>query len=397
MKTRILSIVMLAITTLTSCIHEFPVTDHSFDFAGEIIYDADSDQHRLTLTCKKKSGAEEYDIVFHVDGENVITLTDMEGTTHQDWFTESFSETDSHTYILSEAAVGMHKVEMTISTEEFCQSIEIEYEVLKQKYEIHSEVSTVGAGASSLLLSLADGDPKYIYMVKVCIDSTILSEREIDFSDTPICTISLPGTLRPGNRSLTVDVSDGMTPKSYAVSFVEPVRHPQLQVTLKHDDDSGYHIAMIGDNPYGIQLDFAVSLELKGMSSFYHEEEDYWWRTPEYKYLTETDKQTISTFGTNTSVNLTDRDGIAKKITSQWETSYIWASVSTPGGGEDSGNDYTYISGSTPSFYQIYQEKLSITVNGEAISGVTLKITNEIGKMTLNDKESISGTISITL
>ena len=188
-----------------------------------------------------------------------------------------------------------------------------------------------------------------------------------------------------------------MTSKTYTVNFVEPIRHPQVQITLKHDDKSGYHIAMIGDNPYGIQVDFGVSLELKGKSSFYHEEEDYWWRTPEYKYLTETDKQTISTSGTNTSVNLTDRDGIAKRITSQWETSYIWASVSTPGGGEDSGNDYTYLSGSTPSFYQIYQENLSITVNGEKISGITLKVTNEIGKMTLNGKESLSGTISISL
>lgn len=397
MKTRILSIVMLAITTFTSCIHEFPVTDHSFDFTGEIIYNADSDQHRLTLTCLKKSGAEEYNIVFHVDGENVITLTDMDGTTHQEWFAESFSETDSHTYILSETPVGIHKVDMTISTEGFCQSLTLEYEVTRQKYEIHSEVSCVGVGSSCLLLSLADGDPKYIYKAKVCIDSTILSECEIDFNETPICTINLPDTLRPGKRSLTVDVSDGMTDKSYTIDFQEPVRYPELLVTLVHDNDSGYHVAMIGDNPYGIKVDFTVYLELKGKSSYYHEEEDFWRKKPEYSYITETDEQNISDSGTNCSVNLINRDELAKTVTSQWETSYIWTNISTPGGGEDSGTDYSFISGSTPSFYQIYQENLSITVSGEAISGVTLKITNEIGKMTLNDKESISGTISIPL
>jgi hypothetical protein len=96
-------------------------------------------------------------------------------------------------------------------------------------------------------------------------------------------------------------------------------------------------------------------------------------------------------------VNLTDRDGIAKKITSQWETSYIWASHSTPGGGEDSGEDYTYISGTQPAFYYIYSEILNIDISAEALPGVTMKITNNIGKMTLNGESSTSGTTSIAL
>jgi hypothetical protein len=96
-------------------------------------------------------------------------------------------------------------------------------------------------------------------------------------------------------------------------------------------------------------------------------------------------------------VNLTDRDGIAKKITSQWETSYIWASHSTPGGGEDSGEDYSYLSGSQPAFYYIYSETLKIDISAEAMPGVALKITNNIGKMTLNGETSTSGTLSITL
>ena len=96
-------------------------------------------------------------------------------------------------------------------------------------------------------------------------------------------------------------------------------------------------------------------------------------------------------------VNLTDRDGIAKKITSQWETSYIWASHSTPGGGEDSGEDYSYLSGSQPAFYYICSEILKIDISAEALPGVTLKVTNNIGKMTLNGQASTSGSIDITL
>ena len=130
MKTRILTTLILAVTALTSCIYEFPVTDYSFDFSGTVVYDAEADQHRLTLTCNKRSCEETYNVVFHVDGENVITLTDMEGQTYNDWFKASFSDTDSRTYILSESPVGSHLIQITISTEGFCQSLEIPYEVV---------------------------------------------------------------------------------------------------------------------------------------------------------------------------------------------------------------------------------------------------------------------------
>lgn len=397
MKTRTLTTLILAVTAFTSCIHEFPVTDYSFAFTGEIIYDAEVDEHRLTLTCTKKSDTQEYNIAFNVDGESLITLTDIAGTTHQEWLTESFEETDSHTYILSEATVGTHNMHISISTEEFMQSLELSYEVTKQKYEIHSEVSTVGAECSILLMSLADGDTKYIYNISVNHGEEEIATKEIDFSITPIHSIELPETLRPGSQSLTLYVSDGMTSKQYNVDFEEPIRYPEVPVTLSHDKTTGYHVATIGYNPYGIRIDFGVFLELTGESSFYHEEEDFWWRSPEHKYITEKDERTVSETGSECSVNLTERDGIAKKITSQWETSYIWSSHSTPGGGEDSGEDYSYISGSTPAFYHICKEVLAIDITGEVVPGITLKVTNEIGKMTLNGKESISGTISITL
>ena len=397
MKTRILTTLILAVTALTSCIYEFPVTDYSFDFSGTVVYDAEADKHRLTLTCNKRSCEETYNVVFHVDGENVITLTDMEGQTYKDWFKASFSDTDSRTYILSESPVGSHVIQITISTEGFCQSLEVPYEVTRQKYDIHAEVSTVGTDSSSVLMSLTKGDPKYSYDVDLHIDGESHIKQAIDFSGSPICTIALPKTLRPHEHSLTLYISDGMTAKQYDVDFQEPIRHPEIRITLSHDKTTGYHVATIGYNPYGIRIDFGVFLELTGESSFYHEEEDFWWRRPEHKYITEKDERTVSETGSECSVNLTERDGIAKKITSQWETSYIWASHSTPGGGEDSGEDYSYISGSTPAFYHICKEVLAIDITGEVVPGITLKVTNEIGTMTLNGKESTSGTTSITL
>ena len=381
----------------SACVHEFPVIDHSFEFTGAVVYDQETDQHRLTLTCDKNTDTDQYNIAFSMDGENMITLTDMEGRTYQDSFKESFTDSDSHTYILSETAVGSHLLQLTISTEDFSQCIEIAYEVFRQKYDIHAEVSTIGAKNSTLMMSLADGDTKYIYDITVSIDDETIISREIDFTETPIASIDLPDTIRPQEHTLTISVNDSMTDKEYTIKFTEPVRHPNIDITLEHDTKSGYHVAIIGDNPYSIRIDFSIFLEITGKSSFYHDEEDFWWRSPESKYITEKDERSISEAGTDCLVNLTDRDGIAKKITSQWETSYIWASHSTPGGGEDSGEDYSYLSGSQPAFYYICSEILKIDISAEALPGVTMKITNNIGKMTLNGNECTTGTTSIIL
>ena len=42
----------LVIMFASACVHEFPVIDHSFEFTGAVVYDQETDQHRLTLTCE---------------------------------------------------------------------------------------------------------------------------------------------------------------------------------------------------------------------------------------------------------------------------------------------------------------------------------------------------------
>ena len=67
----------LVVLLASACVHEYPVTDHSFDFSGVVVYDQDADQHRLTLTCNKLSGADEYNVAFLLDNESIITLTEL--------------------------------------------------------------------------------------------------------------------------------------------------------------------------------------------------------------------------------------------------------------------------------------------------------------------------------
>ena len=389
----------LIVLFVSGCVHEFPVIDHSFDFSGAVVYDQETDQHRLTLTCVKNSSTDQYNIAFSMDGENVITLTDMEGRTYQDSFKESFTDSDSHTYILAEAPVGTHLLQLTISTDEYSQNLEISYEVVRQKYDIHAEVSTVGTENSTLMMSLANGDTKYIYDVVVSIDNELMRPYMVDFSQTPIASIDLPGTIRPQEHTLTLSVNDSMTDKEYTVKFTEPVRHPNLDITLEHDSESGYHVAKIGPNPYSILVEISADLEIKGKVSYYpsDDEDAYWWGRPYYKYLTQQKSVDLSESQGDRAVDILDRDGMAESITSRWETSFIWKGGTTGGDGENCGEDYSYISGSFPAFYRIYSEILKMDISAEALPGVTLNITNNIGKMTLNGKESTTGTINITL
>ena len=51
MRTRILTSLILAVTALSSCIHEFPVTDYSFDFSGKVAFVAGEGQAMLVCLC----------------------------------------------------------------------------------------------------------------------------------------------------------------------------------------------------------------------------------------------------------------------------------------------------------------------------------------------------------
>ena len=397
MKIRLFAILFCAVVARVSCIHEFPVTDHSFDFAGEIIYDSEADQHRLTLTCNKNSSTDQFNIVFHVDGENVITLTDMDGVTHQGWFSETFANTDSRTYILSEAPVGKHLLEMAISTEGFCQSVEIPYEVIRQKYEIHAEVSTVGTKCSSLLMSLAKGDARYKYNVKVLIDGEIFTTEEIDFSMTPIYSVDLSENLRPYDHSVTLLVSDGLSEKEFIYHFSEPLRHPYIYLELIHDDSSGKHCAKIHSNPYAVRLDFNTSLELKGTSTVCTTE-DIETSAIHYRTFTKSFKDNKSSSATNEKepVPLIDRDSLFFRLDTSYEWTYEWTYHPGGGDGECVEPDW-WTCDIERVYYHLTSEDLRIDIAAEQITGITMRVKNSIGKLTLNGKDSSSGTISIVL
>ena len=128
MKT-IINIILVLITHLflSSCVHEFAVVDYSFEFVAEVTYDDSADEHRLTLT--RKSGAEgnQYKFAFTLDGETTLSLTDMNGQTHDGVMTESFDDVSARTYTLSKVVPGEHALDLEITTEEFSQTLSLSF------------------------------------------------------------------------------------------------------------------------------------------------------------------------------------------------------------------------------------------------------------------------------
>ena len=205
--------------------------------------------------------------------------------------------------------------------------------------------------------------------------------------------------VRPGKHDISVQLTDTYTIQKESVSYNEPVRHPYLDITLKYNENSGKHIAEIGDNPYDISLKFVTSLTLKGQTTIAIYDSRYWGETRyETKTKTMSDSNTASGIYGGNSVTLIDRDALVTKLTGSYEMSDVVEYFYDPGyGGEDSGREWYEKTGTERKYYSLKEEILKIDISGEKVSGVTLRVKNQIGSMTLNGKSNSSGTTSISL
>ena len=169
---RINSMILATMTlVLCSCVQELAVIDYSFEFAADITYDSQADEHRLTLT--RKSGAEgnQYKFVFTLDGEANVSLTDMNGMTHEGSFKDSFSEVSAKTYTLSKVAPGEHTLSLNISTPEYSQSLAVTYLVEDFSFDFDTKVLfDEKTKAHSLEVTLKEGAPTDTYTISFTID-----------------------------------------------------------------------------------------------------------------------------------------------------------------------------------------------------------------------------------
>ena len=375
----------------------YKVNDYSFKMQADIEYDAENLSHILFLTLLQGSRDETYTVSYTVDGGHGVKLISEEGKELGASFTESFKDATVRSYDLSRAEKGKHTMKMIISTSDFSQVLEIPYAVDALPFSIHAEMDTSGS-SSVMMLTLKEGDTATEYNTSIILDGKTIASPKVNFSRSPIYRYTLP-TTRPGKHDISVQLTDGYTVEKESVSYNEPVRHPYLDITLKYNENSGKHYAEIGDNPYDISLKFVTSLTLKGQTTIAIYDPNVWGETRyETKTKTMSDSNTASGIYGGNSVTLIDRDALVTKLTGSYEMSAVIEYRYDPGyGGEDSGREWYEVTGSERKYYVLKEETLKIDITGEKVSGVTLRIKNNIGAMTLNSKSNSSGTTNISL
>ena len=375
----------------------YTVNDYSFQMKADIEYDSDNLSHILFLTLMRGSRDETYTVSYTVDGGHTVKLISESGKELGASFTESFKDATIRSYDLSRADKGKHNMQIIVSTKDYSQTLEVPYAVDALPFSIHAEMDTSGSG-SILMLTLKEGDKATDYNATIQLDGKTVASPKVNFSKNPIYKYTLP-TARPGKHEVSVQLTDTYTVEKGSVSYSEPVRHPYLDITLKYNENSGKHIAEIGSNPYDISLKFVTSLTLKGQTTIAIYDSSYWGETRyETKTKTMSDSNTASGIYGGNSVTLIDRDALVTKLTGSFEMSDVVEYFYDPGsGGEDSGREWYEVTGTERKYYVLKEETLKIDISGEKVPGVTLRIKNNIGAMTLNGKSNSSGTTNINL
>ena len=375
----------------------YTVNDYSFQMKADIEYDRDNLSHILFLTLMKGSRDETYTVSYTVDGGHTVKLIHESGKELGASFTEDFKDATVRSYDLSRADKGKHTMKMIVSTKDYSQVLEIPYAVDALPFSLHSEMDTSGS-STVLMLTLKEGDANTDYNATITLDGKTIATPKVNFSKNPIYRYTLP-TARPGKHDVSAQLTDGYTVEKTSQSYSEPVRHPYLDITLKYNENSGKHYAEIGDNPYDISLKLVTSLSLKGQTTIAIHDPNVWGETRyETKTKTMSDSNTASGIYGGNSVTLIDRDALVTKLTGSYEMSAVIEYRYDPGyGGEDSGREWYEVTGSERKYYVLKEETLKIDITGEKVSGVTLRVKNNIGTMTLNGKSSTSGTTSIAL
>lgn len=379
----------------------FTVNDYSFEVKADIEYDSDNLSHILFLTLTKGSRDELYTVSYTVDGEHSVKLTDASGRELGASFSENFKDATVRSYDMSRAGKGKHTMKIIVSTKDYFQELEIPYDIKAIPFSIHAEMNTQESAGTKMMLSLKEGDKSTTYDVKILYDGETYKGYEnvkVNFSSTPIKTLNLP-LLRPGKHDVSIEVTDGYITENVSLNYSEPVRYPYVDITLKHNESNGRHEAVIGNNPYGIELTLKTMLTLTGTSTYCTSTYEYYDSDITYKTKTKllSDSSTSSKQFDDITVSLIDRDALAVKMTSSYEMSNVMTYFPGQGDGESVGIDEWRCTGTERAYYVITKEELKIDISGEKVTGVTLRVKNEIGSMTLNGKSNSSGTTNIKL
>lgn len=229
-----------------SCVHELPVTDHSFEFEAVVTYDGSCDEHRLTLT--RKSGLEdnEYRIAFNLDGEDRLALVDGDGRTHEGPVTERFSDVSARTYTLSGVTPGEHTLNLDISTEEYRQAIAVTFTAEDFSFLFACRVMPDEKTKENLLeVTLEKGSAEGRYIVSYTIDNTEPRKTyEEDFSKELTRRYRLTGA-EPGEHTINVIISTPRHVQETDIPFTVDDHSFEVKADIEYDSEDLSHVLFL--------------------------------------------------------------------------------------------------------------------------------------------------------
>lgn len=367
--------ILLSLVAVLSCDRQqMTFTDNSFVFSAKESVNAESLQTMVTLSLEKGAASIPYSVAYLIDGNASLAMSDLEGNPVPTKATVSFEDFPSVTWMLPILEEGSHKLAFKIRSESYSQELDLPFEVSISPFAIHAEVSSPSSSkVSSLMINLTQGIADREYKGRVLIDGTCIDDRgfSVNFSNTPILVLEIPD-VRPGSHDILIELSDGKRPETFSLRFDEPLRHPNLDLYITHDSQSGYSRLLVHDNPYDLSLEVTDSLIVTGCCQYSMPGSPDCY-TRQTSYNSAKGSSFLERFIPEDGVyyDLIDRKSIEKRVTDDGVQTKVWDKVWRT----DSEGYWDYYEIDGPFVhYQITSSKLYIHADFEKMQGVTVHV-----------------------
>lgn len=372
MKRLILSL-LTPMILLASCNEPMEIKDWSFEISAQAVFNEQDMKSTLYLKLDKGCPEQAYKVTYTIDDDPSTSATE------QIKFDDAFKASIK----LPDLEVGDHQITLQYTTENFQFQGHCDFKVTVGEFKIHAEVNTGSTTSSALLVSLVQGRSTERYSVKVCIEDKVVAQQEnINFEKTPIVSLALP-LLRPGEHKTEVTVSDGRATKEMEVKFTEPLRQPNLDMSIERSTSTGRTRFKITSNPYNLSVSVYDSLVVKGRCDYHvcSYIEDHTENKTAYKEMCDIAEIDRFVPVVGTWYNLTDTQTKEDIITSQFMENSKWSGSWSNTG--DGGFEYIKVSDGY-SYFKIESSTHHLQVDFEKLDGITVNVTNSERDVILN-------------
>lgn len=358
---------------LVSCNEPMEIKDWSFEISAQAVFNEQDMKSTLYLKLDKGCPEQAYKVTYTIDDDPSTSATE------QIKFDDAFKASIK----LPDLEVGDHQISLQYVTENFQQQGHCDFKVTVGEFKIHAEANTGSTTSSALLVSLVQGRSTERYSVKVRIEDKVVAQQEnINFEKTPIVSLALP-LLRPGEHKTEVTVSDGRATKEMEVKFTEPLRQPNLDMSIERSTSTGRTRFKITSNPYNLSVSVYDSLVVKGRCEYHvcSYIEDHTENKTAYKEMCDIAEIDRFVPVVGTWYNLTDTQTKEDIITSQFMENSKWSGIWSNTG--DGGFEYIKVSDGY-SYFKIESSTHHLQVDFEKLDGITVNVTNSERDVILN-------------